>query len=31
MAWVQSCMHLLYDKGKANVVLSEYNSDCVLC
>lgn len=27
MPWVQSCTHLLYDRGKANVVLREYNSD----
>lgn len=30
MAGVQGCMHLLYDKSKANVVLTEYNSDCFM-
>lgn len=25
------CTHLLYDKGKANAVLSEYNSDFFKC
>lgn len=24
---MQGCTYLLYDKGKADVVLSEYNSD----